>query len=213
MQLYSYYRSSAAFRVRIALNLKGLTYEYMPVHLLRDGGEQHAPDYQAMNPTELVPTLVDGGIAIGQSLAIIEYLEETHPSPALLPKDAMQRAQIRAFAQSIACDIHPLNNLRVLSYLKHNLHVDEVAKNGWYTHWIGIGLLALEQQLAQHDARDFCFGTKASLADCCLIPQVYNALRFDCDMSQLPRINQIYQHCMGLEAFINAAPELQPDAQ
>ncbi len=212
MQLYSYFRSSAAFRVRIALNLKGLAYECIPVHLVRDGGEQHAPAYQAINPSELVPTLIDANQPIAQSLAIIEYLEETHPHPSLLPGDAMQRAQIRAFAQSIACDIHPLNNLRVLNYLKDELHVDDAAKSNWYTYWIGVGLAALEQQLAKHDSQDFCFGTQATLADCCLIPQVYNALRFDCDMSQLPRINRIYKHCMGLDAFIDAAPEHQPDA-
>ena len=212
MKLYSYFRSSAAFRVRIALNLKGLTFECIPVHLVRDGGEQHLPAYQALNPGGLVPTLIDQEQPITQSLAIIEYLEEMHSNPSLLPGNCLERSQIRAFAQAIACDIHPLNNLRVLNYLKDTLHIDDDVKKDWYQHWISLGFDALEKQLEKNDSQDFCFGTQVSLADCCLIPQVYNAMRFDTDLTAYPRIRRIYQHCMSLEAFIQAAPEQQPDA-
>lgn len=213
MKLYSYFRSSAAYRVRIALALKGIDYEYLPVHLLRNGGEQHSAEYKALNASELVPTLVDGELAMGQSMAILEYLEETVPWPALLPENPAQRARIRAFTQSIACDIHPLNNLRVLQYLKHDLQISDDQKNDWYSHWVRLGLNGLEQQLVAQNAQHFCFGEQVSLADCCLIPQVYNALRFDCDMSSYPKIHRIYTHCMGLAAFQRAAPDNQPDAE
>ncbi|WP_459614667.1 maleylacetoacetate isomerase [Bordetella sp. 2513F-2] len=213
MQLYSYFRSSAAYRVRIALNLKGLPYEYVPVHLLKDGGQQLAPDYRRVNPAALVPTLVDGDLSLGQSMAIIEYLDETHPEPALLPADPAGRARVRAIAQAIACDIHPLNNLRVLKYLKHELKVEEEAKNAWYRHWVMLGLESLEQMLAA-DAQTgrHCHGDAPTLADLCLVPQIYNARRFECDLSAFPTLVRIDAACLALPAFADAAPERQPDA-
>jgi len=214
MQLYSYFRSSAAYRVRIALNLKGLSYEYLGVHLLKDGGQQLSESYRALNPTALVPTLVDGDAIIGQSLAIVEYLDETHPQPALLPADPAGRARVRAIAQTIACDTHPLNNLRVLKYLKHELHVDEDAKNAWYRHWVGLGLGAVEAMLAGSPATGrFCHGDAPGLADLCLVPQVANARRFDCDLSAVPTVLRIDAACRELQAFDLAAPAKQPDAE
>ncbi len=220
MKLYSYFRSSASYRVRIALNLKGLPYELVPVHLLRDGGEQFTPEYRRLNPDALVPALVDdaangnGAAALTQSLAIIEYLEETHPEPALLPSNAFDRAFVRGIALSIACDIHPINNLRVLRYLVRQLKVSEDDKNAWYRHWCEQGLAALETTLAR-DSRvgSFCFGETPTLADCCLVPQVANAQRLNCDLSAMPTIMRINDACMALEAFANAAPARQPDAE
>ena len=211
MKLYSYFRSSAAYRVRIGLNLKGLSADMVPVHLVKDGGQQHAPAYQAINPNELVPALDDDGFILTQSLSILEYLDEVHPEHALLPQDAKQRALVRAFSQSIACDIHPINNLRVLQYLSHELQVTEEQKTAWYRHWVELGLKGLEAQL-QHSNGKFCFGETATLADCCLIPQVYNALRFNIDIGVFTKINAIYQHCLSLTAFQHAAPEAQADA-
>lgn len=211
IKLYTYFRSSAAYRVRIALNLKGLPYESIPVHLLRDGGAQHSADYVRLNPAELVPTLVDGGLTLGQSLAIIEYLEETHPTPALLPLDAPGRARVRALAQTIACEIHPLNNLRVLQYLERELNVDAEAKARWYRHWITLGFTALES-LLQDSRGDFCHGDAPTLADCCLIPQVANSRRFDTPLENFPRIRRIEAACLRLPAFQRALPEVQPDA-
>lgn len=211
--LYSYYRSSAVFRVRIALQLKGLAYDVIPVHLLRDGGAQHQASYRRINPAQLVPTLLDGDTALTQSLAIIEYLEEAHPDThRLLPGDALQRAHIRALALSIACDIHPLNNLRVLAYLKQEFAVSEEQKVAWYRHWIQTGFSALEQQLA-HSTGPFCHGDQPTLADCCLVPQVYNARRFEVPMHHYPAITRIAEHCMTLAAFQAAAPEQQIDAE
>ncbi|HLV29821.1 MAG TPA: maleylacetoacetate isomerase, partial [Burkholderiaceae bacterium] len=182
MKLYSYFRSSAAYRVRIALNLKGLEYETVPVHLLKDGGQQHSDAYKALNPTELIPTLVDGELAIGQSMAILEYLEEAYPEPALLPPDPAGRARVRAIAQSIACDIHPLNNLRVLKHLKRGLGVDDATKDEWYRHWINVGLTSVEALLAGNPATGrYCHGDQVTLADVVLVPQVFNARRYDCD--------------------------------
>lgn len=214
MKLYSYFRSSAAYRVRIALNLKGLPYETVAVHLLRQGGEQLLPEYRRLNPTALVPTLVDGDLALGQSMAILEYLEETHPEPALLPGDAAGRGRVRAIAQTIACDIHPLDNLRVLKYLKHEMKVSEESKNAWYKHWVELGLAGVEGLLA-HDAAtgEFCHGDRPSLADLCLVPQVANARRFECDLSAMPTIVRIDARCQELEAFRQAAPANQPDAE
>src|SRR5690606_4726115 len=178
MKLYSYFRSSAAYRVRIALNLKGLAYETVPVHLLKDGGQQLSDSYRSLNPTALVPTLVDGDLAVGQSMAILEYLEETHPEPALLPRDAKGRARVRAIAQTIACDIHPLNNLRVLKYLKRTLGVPDEAKNAWYRHWVEEGLAALETMLARSpETGRYCHGDTPTMADICLVPQIANARR------------------------------------
>lgn len=214
MKLYTYYRSSAAYRVRIALNLKGLAYDAVPVHLVRGGGEQRQADYLALNPSGLVPTLVDGPNTLSQSLAIIEYLDETHREPALLPGSPADRARIRAIAQSIACDIHPINNLRVLQYLTRELGIREEQKNAWYRHWIEVGLGAVESMLAS-DPRTgaFCHGDTPTLADCCLVPQVFNARRFGCDLSAMPLILGIAERCAGLDAFRRAAPEQQPDAE
>ncbi len=214
LQLYSYFRSSASYRVRIALNLKGLPFEYMPVHLLKDGGQQHTADYQRINPAELVPALVDDGQAIGQSLAIMEYLDETRPElPALLPRDALGRARVRALAQSIACEIHPLNNLRVLQYFEKDLKLDEATKATWYRHWITLGFTAVEAMLANNPhTGTFCHGDTPGMADCCLIPQIANSRRFDTPLDAFPTIRRIEAACLALDAFAKAAPALQPDA-
>lgn len=218
MKLYSYFRSSASYRVRIALNLKGLPYEVVPVHLLNNGGEQFSPEYRQLNPDALVPALIDDAAspagALTQSLAIIEYLDETHPEPALLPKNAADRAYVRSLAMTIACEIHPLNNLRVLRYLVKQLKVDEESKNGWYRHWCEQGLASLETVLAR-DSRvgTFCFGESPTLADCCLVPQIANAQRFNCDLTQMPTIMRINQACLQLDAVVKAAPANQPDAE
>jgi maleylpyruvate isomerase len=214
MKLYSYFRSSAAYRVRIALNLKGLPYEYLGVHLLKNGGEQLADPYRSVNPSALVPTLVDGDISLGQSMAIVEYLDETHPEPALLPNEPVGRARVRAIAQTIACDTHPLNNLRVLKYLKSTLKVDDQARDDWYRHWVQVGLGAVEAMLANSEATGtFCHGSTPGLADLCLVPQVFNARRLSCDLSAMPNIVRIDEACQALEAFKNALPENQPDAE
>ncbi|PVZ83466.1 maleylacetoacetate isomerase [Serratia sp. S1B] len=211
MKLYNYCRSSAAYRVRIAMHLKGLKAELIPVHLVNHGGEQHSEAYRKINPSELVPTLTEDNFTLSQSLSIIEYLEEKYPETKLLPEDLYQRALIRAFSLSIACDIHPLNNLRVLQYLSNTLTVTDEQKTEWYKHWIDTGFKALEAQLAQFNGK-FCFGEHATLADCCLIPQVYNAKRFNIDLSIYPKIESIYAHCNTLDAFIKAAPKAQPEA-
>lgn len=213
MKLYAYYRSSAAYRVRIALNLKQLSYEISSVHLLRKGGEQKTAAYAALNPQQLVPTLEDQGLLLTQSLAIIEYLDEAYPSVPLLPADPAGRARVRALSQLIACDIHPLNNLRVLQYLQSRLNTDEADKNAWYAHWIQQGLNALEQHLDMPSAGRFCHGDTPTMADCCLIPQLYNARRFQIDLSPYPNILRIEQACAELPAFQAAAPENQPDAE
>lgn len=218
MKLYSYFRSSASYRVRIALNLKGLSYDIVPIHLLKNGGEQLSPEYRKLNPDALVPAFADesaeGPAVLTQSLAIMEYLDEIHPEPALLPKNALDRAYVRSIALSIACDIHPLNNLRVLRYLVKELGVDEDKKNAWYRHWCEQGLAALETVLAG-DTRvgTFCYGDMPTLADCCLVPQVANAQRFKCDLSGMPTIMRINEACIVLDAFKNAAPQNQPDAE
>lgn len=201
--------------MRIALNLKGLAYEQIPVHLVKDGGQQHAADYRALNPQGLLPLLVDeegGGVRIAQSLAIIEYLEEIFPLPALLPADPAERAQVRALALHIACDVHPLNNLRVLHYLSSELGVDDKAKNAWYRHWVELGLAAVEEGLATFDGR-LSLGSRPGYLEACLIPQLYNARRFACDLAAYPRILDLSARCEPLEAFSLAAPEAQPDAQ
>ena len=211
MKLYTYFRSSAAYRVRIALNLKGLNAEQIPVHLVNNGGEQHSEAYKAVNPSELVPTLVEDEFQLSQSLSILEYLNEQYPEVALLPQDAQQRALVRAFSLAIACDIHPLNNLRVLQYLTGPLQVTDEQKTAWYKHWVEMGFKTLEALLSQSNGK-YCFGEQATLADCCLIPQVYNALRFNIDLSAYPKIQSIYTHCNTLKAFQQAAPEAQPEA-
>ncbi|MCC4117659.1 maleylacetoacetate isomerase [Aromatoleum toluclasticum] len=214
MRLYTYFRSSAAYRVRIALNLKGLAWDAVPVHLVRDGGEQHQPAYLELNPVGLVPTLDDDGQLLTQSLAIIEYLDETHPEPGLLPAGAADRARVRAIAQAIACDIHPINNLRVLQYLKREFGISDAQRDAWYRHWVEVGLAGVEQLLAR-DKRTgtFCHGDAPTLADCCLVPQVFNARRFGCDLSAMPTVRRIAERCATLEAFRLAAPENQPDAE
>lgn len=211
MKLYTYFRSSAAYRVRIALNLKGLTVEQVPVHLINNGGEQHSSQYRQINPNELVPALADGNFVLSQSLSILEYLEESFPEIALLPQNLQQRALIRAFSLNIACDMHPLNNLRVLQYLSNTLQVSDEQKNQWYKNWIITGFRSLETQLEDSNGK-FCFGDQPTFADCCLIPQIYNALRFNIELLAYPKIQSIYNHCNTLQAFQKAAPEMQPDA-
>lgn len=215
LTLYGYWRSSAAYRVRIALNLKGLAYRQVPVHLVKDGGQQRAADYRALNPQQLVPLLVDeanGGARISQSLAILEYLDEVFPVPALLPADPVERARVRALAMHIACEIHPLNNLRVLQYLSAELGIDDEAKNAWYRHWVGQGLAAVEAGLECFDGR-LSLNDRPGYLEACLVPQVYNARRFACDLAAYPRILEIVARCETLPAFQQAAPEVQPDAQ
>ncbi len=214
MKLYSYWRSSAAYRVRIALNLKGIDYQSAFVHLVKDGGEQLKPEYAAVNPQRLVPSLeLDDGRVLTQSMAIIEYLEEVESGPALLPGDAIGRARVRALAQLVACEIHPLNNLRVLKHLATSLGLDDQQKNDWYCHWLIEGFDALETLLADSPATGiFCHGSTPGLADLCLIPQVYNARRFNIDLTPYPTIERIDAACAALETFCQAAPEAQEDA-
>jgi maleylpyruvate isomerase len=214
MKLYTYFRSSAAYRVRIALNLKGLAYQAVPVHLLKNGGEQVQSEYLAVNPAALLPTLEVDGAVLTQSLAIIEYLEEVHPQVALLPKDALSRARVRSLAQTIACDIHPLGNLRVLKYLKDVLQQDEDAKLAWLRHWMREGLTTFETHLAASPASGrFVHGDTPGMADCCLVPQVFNARRFGIDLAPYPSIVGIDAACASVPAFIAAHPSQQPDAE
>jgi maleylacetoacetate isomerase len=213
MRLYGYWRSSAAWRVRIALNLKGLQWESVPVHLLRDGGEQRKAPFLQLNPQGLVPVLEDGDAALTQSLAIIEYLEETHPAIPLLPAEPAARARVRSLAQLVACEIHPLNNLRVLQYLRDALGLDEAQRNTWYRHWVDEGLAALEARLAHEPGCGrFCHGDTPGLADCCLVPQLYNARRYGCGLDAYPRLLRIEAACNALDAFKSAKAEAQPDA-
>ena len=209
MKLYNYFRSSASFRVRIALNLKGLAFDYMPVHLPK--GEHKFPAYAAMAADMLVPSLEINGQHMSQSMAIMEYLEETHPSPALLPSDALAKARVRALAQSIACEIHPLNNLRVLKYLSGTLKVTDAQKTDWYRHWVRTGLEAFERQLEQGPASEFCYGSAPSMADCCLVPQIFNGRRFDVNYDGLPLTMAAFDACMKLDAFQKAQPSACPD--
>jgi len=218
MKLYTYYRSSAAFRVRIALNLKGMEHELVPVHLVRDGGEQKQADYLAKNPQGLLPLLQLDDKYLSQSLAILEYLDEVHPNPKLLPDDPLVKAQVRSIAQIIATDIHPINNLRVLQYLSGEFKASKEQKNTWYRHWIQHGFEALETILNQqvsinaNKQNQFCIGSSPTIADCCLIPQVYNAERFNLPMHHYPRIQEINACCLELSAFDQALPENQADA-
>ena len=211
MQLYNYFRSSASYRVRIALALKGLEYDYMPVHLLKN--EQLGPAFAQISPAGLVPVLQDGDRLLTQSIAIIEYLDETHPEPSLLPGDAFQRARIRALGQDIACEIHPINNLRVLRYLVRDLKVSEDDKNRWYRHWVETGLEAVERQLAgDADQNKFCFGATPTLADCVLVPQIHNAQRMECRLDHVPTVMRVFGECMQLDAFSKTQPSACPDA-
>jgi len=218
MKLHNYFRSSASFRVRIALALKGLSYEYIPVHLAR--GDHKLPDYTGISSDGLVPLLEVEGERLSQSMAIIEYLDETHPQPPLMPADALGRAKVRALAQSIACEIHPLNNLRVLKYLVRELKVEEEAKNTWYRHWVRVGLESFERQLATLDAQRrqaglkpsvYCWGDTPTLADCCLVPQIFNGKRFDVNLDGLPLTMAAFNACMQLPAFQQAQPTNCPD--
>lgn len=211
MKLYTYFRSSAAYRVRIALNLKGVAHESVPVDL-RPGAHRR-PDYLARNPQGLIPAIEDGAAVISQSLAIIEYLEETHPQPPLLPRSPLDRARVRSLALAIACDIHPLNNLRVLNYLRSPLGHDQATVDTWYRHWIAEGFGALEEEAkrASGDGQHM-FGTEVTLADVCLLPQMFNARRFKCDIEPFPTLRSICAHLETVSAFARAAPEKQPDA-
>ena len=214
MRLYTYFRSSAAFRVRIALNLKGLDYDAIPVHLLRDGGEQLQEKYRAINPSGLVPAFQDDYITLTQSMAILEYLDDAHPQTPIMPKEAVERARVRELAQIIACDIHPVNNLRVLRYLTHDLGLSEEQKTGWYRHWLVSGFEMLEKHLARDpSAGPLCHGHTPTIADCCLVPQVYNAQRHGIDIAVYPNIARINAQCVEIPAFIAAHPSNQPDAE
>ncbi len=209
MKLHNFFRSSASFRVRIALEVKGLSYDYSAVHLAR--GDHKKPPYADLSADTLVPLLEVDGQQLSQSMAIIEYLDEKHPAPALLPADAVGRAKVRALAQSISCDIHPLNNLRVLKYLMKELKTDEETKNTWYRHWCREGLTAFEKQLMQLPASVYCYGNTPTLADCCLVPQIFNARRFDVNFDGLPRTMAAFDACMALPAFQKAQPSACPD--
>ncbi|MBX3623037.1 MAG: maleylacetoacetate isomerase [Rhizobacter sp.] len=211
MKLYNYFRSSASFRVRIALALKGLAYDYVPVHLVKN--EQLQAPFNALSPSRLVPLLQDGDALLGQSVAIIEYLDETHPNPPLLPADPVGRARVRALSLDIACEIHPLNNLRVLRYLVHELKVSEDDKNRWYRHWVESGLEAVERQLAGSPATGrYCHGDAPTMADVLLVPQIFNAQRFDCRLDHVPTVMRVFGECMQHEAFVAAQPSACPDA-
>lgn len=214
MKHYGYFRSSAAYRVRIALALKELPHDFISVHLKKDGGQHQKPDYLGLNPQGLVPTLVtDDGTALTQSLAIIEYLDEIHPSPAFLPSDPLGRAKVRAIAQAIACDIHPVNNLRILDYITGPMGGSKEDMLTWYKHWINEGFKGLEGLLQASAHGKFCYGDTPGLADICLVPQVFNAQRFDCDLSAFPRSVEIASRCNDMPEFANAAPGKQPDAE
>jgi maleylpyruvate isomerase len=213
VKLYGYFRSSATYRVRIALNLKGLAWETALIDLRPPVSAQHTPQFRAVNPEGLIPVLIDGPHTLTQSLAIMEYLEETHPEPPLLPRTPPARAVVRALALAVACDIHPLNNSRVLSYLRSPLGHDEATVDAWYAHWIAAGFEALEQRAQElsGDGRHL-YGTAVTLADVCLVPQMYNAHRFRCDVGPYPTLRAICAHLEALPAFARAAPQAQPDA-
>lgn len=214
MKFYGYFRSSASYRLRIALALKGIPHEQASIHLTRGGGEQFAAEFRRLNPQELVPVIEDNGHILTQSLAILEYLEETHPAPAILPKTPVERARVRALSLVMACEMHPLNNLRVLTYLTKQMGVSEDAKLAWYRHWIALGFTALEGLLAGHpNTGRFCHGDTPTMADICLVPQVFNAKRFDCPLDAYPTVMRIHDACQALPAFAAAAPAKQPDAE
>jgi len=212
VKLYTYFRSSAAFRVRIALNLKGLSYEPVFVHLAK--GEHRKPEYASVNAQALVPTLVlDDGARLSQSLAIMEYLEEKYPRPALLPGDPLGRARVRSLSDLIACEIHPLNNLRTLQYLKRQLNQSEEQVSTWYRHWIADGLAKVEADLLAGKKARYCYGDAPTMADCCLVPQIFNAKRYNCDLAAYPTTMRVFEQCMQLDAFDRAQPAKQPDAE
>ncbi len=208
MKLYDYYRSSCSYRVRIALNIKNLSYDIIPVHLVDNGGEQHSASYKKINPQEIVPSLISNDGIINQSLAIIEYLEDVYPTPAILPKDPYAKSIVRSLALLIACEIHPLNNLRVLQTLKNELHITDEQKLDWYHKWLKLGFSALETKLNDiNREKNVCFGNFITLADICLIPQVYNAKRFNFSLDDYPIINSINNYCLSLPEFAKAAPD------
>ena len=213
MKLYTYYRSSAAFRVRIALNLKGCAYDLAPVHLTRDGGRQHGADFRLVNPQGLVPVLDDNGTILTQSLAIIEYLDARFPEPRLIPADEVARAHVQSLAQIVACDIHPLNNLRVRQTLREELRRDQEAVDDWCRRWIADGFAALEARISKWSDGRYCYGEGVTIADVLLAPQVYNARRLDCDLSPYPALRRVAAHLDTLDPFVRAAPEHQPDAE
>jgi len=214
MRLHSYFNSSTSYRVRIALGLKGLPYDYAPVNIRKQ--EHRAPDYVARNPSASVPLLIDDDMALGQSLAIIDYLDARYPEPRLIPTDALLRARVLELSYAIACDMHPVNNLRILRYLTQTLGVSEAQKDVWYQHWITEGMATVETLLARADAMGahgaYCFGANPTLADCCLIPQMTNAKRMGCDLSAYPRALAVFAHCTAHPAFAHAAPGMQPDS-
>jgi len=210
MELYNYFRSSASFRVRIALALKGLGYDYKPVHLTKN--EQFNESYASVSASRLVPLLRDGQHVLTQSLAIIEYLDETHPEPPLLPQLPHERARVRALALDMACEIHPLNNLRVLRYLVHDLKVSDADKDRWYRHWVETGLEVVERQLAARPGR-YCHGDTPTVADCCLVPQIFNAQRMKCRTDHVPHVMRVFEACMALPAFARSQPSECPDAE
>lgn len=213
IKLYGYWRSTAAYRVRLALNIKQISYSQQSVDLVKDGGEQHQPQYQSLNPQKLVPTLVDGDVVIGQSLAILEYLEEKYPQRPLLPIAVSQRALVRQLSQIIACDLHPLNNLRILQYLSNELNINDDNKSKWYHHWLALGFDAFSQLLDKNKfSGPYCLGGELSMADVCLIPQIFNANRFGFSLEAFPRLAEINQNCLNLTRFQDAIPENQPDA-
>jgi maleylacetoacetate isomerase len=211
--LYTYWRSSAAYRVRIALNLKGLPYEARPVHLLNEGGEHLKPAYREISPQAQLPTLLDGDRTIRQSMAILEYLDETRPEVPLMPSDALSRARVRELMQAVGTDIHPLGNLRVLRAIEAEFGADQAVKAAWSRRWIKRGFDGIEDLLAQGSTGRFSFGDTPTLADCCLVPQFYNAVRWEVDLAPYPTIRRVVEACQALEAFQKAAPEAQPDAQ
>ncbi|HEU4645487.1 MAG TPA: maleylacetoacetate isomerase [Burkholderiales bacterium] len=211
MKLYTYFRSSAAFRVRIALNLKGLDYQPTFVHLAK--GEHRKPEYAAVNPQGLLPALEVDGALLAQSIAIMEYLEEAHPQPPLLPKHPLERARVRSLSLIVACEIHPLNNPRVLKYVKHTLGHGQEEVDAWYRHWIADGLAKLEAELGRPGTGRHCHDDAPSMADCCLVPQIFNAQRFACDLKPFPTVTRVFDACMQLDAFVRAQPDKQPDAE
>ena len=213
IRFHGYFRSSSSYRCRIAFNLKGLEYEFVPVHLVKDGGQHKQADYRALNPQSLVPTVEVGDLVLTQSPAILEWMDETHPEPRLLPQDPAERAAVRAFCAVIACEIHPLQNLRVLKYLGSELDQDQGGKDAWCQRWIGEGLAACEALLSKRPATTFAFGDAPGMAEIYLVPQIFSAQRFKVDLSRMPRLNAIFAACEALPAFANAHPAKQPDAE